>query len=149
MPLVREEPDYNDPLVIEKFLQTALEEITGRLGLFEKSVLHREISTYTQLRSVPLKRNEITAFIHRPDVAIRFVVVPGSDPVRPLNTTKALLQAEADNRIYLAQGRGRFPIEDKAKIAKELDAASSELFDFAFAGEQRIAALGKIGRAHV
>jgi hypothetical protein len=137
-----EKPDYNDPLVIEKFLQTALDEITGRLGLFEKSVLHKEISTYALLREVPLKANAITAFMNRSDVAIRFVVVPGSDPVRPVHTTKALLQAEADNRIYLAQGRGRFPLQAKAEIAKELDAKACELFDFAFVGEQRTAALG-------
>ncbi len=139
----QEGPTAADPLDKERMLLTAFREITERRGIFQMPALHAEVLEYARLRGHSLATEDVAGFFSRPDMASRFVAMAGSNPLNPEYTTRELLQAEMDNRMYLSLGRKRLPsvLTDK-ETAEKLDAKAEKLFSFAFAGEQREAALG-------
>lgn len=136
-------PAIDKPQELERLLISAFREITERRGIFRIPELHAEMQEYCSLRKKKLNTSMLTDFLSRPDMASRFVAMPGESPRDPRFTTKELLQAEADNRAYLIQGKNRFPLHCSPEdLAGDLDRSADELFDFPFAGEQRDAALG-------
>lgn len=138
-----EKPTVDESHELERLLFTAFREITERRGIFRIPELHAEMQEYCSLREKKLNTSTLKDFLSRPDMASRFVAMPGKSPRDPRFTTRELLQAEADNRAYLIQGKERFPLHCSPEdLARDLDRNATKLFDFSFAGEQRDAALG-------
>jgi hypothetical protein len=140
--LRQQAPDYSDPIVLEKFMVTAFNEITGRIGIFELNQLNKEMVQYANLRNVKVEEQKINFFLASPTINDLLTPLPGSDPQKPTYTLKALLQAEADNQLYLTQGQNKYQVKNKALLESKIDDTAQQLFNFSFGGEQRQAALG-------